>query len=440
VEHNVVTVSNAAGVRCLVSGRDDVEAVLDFGALPVAGYLCGTREEALRAPRFPHRVGIGRESEHVQQCDRSARTMLAELVYQDYQPTYSQSRVVSDYVARFVQFAANTAGARKGDTVLEVGSNDGAALEVARARGFDVVGFDPSAKALMPDTGVEFVPAFFGMDIATKWVQGRKRPRVIFSRHTLEHAFDPVDFLTAAGAILDPEGAIVIEVPYLRLQLRGNHFEGMSVQHESFFSIASMLRCLEAAQLRATAVTLVPLDGGSMVITARPREAVNGVAPTPALAALLALEAEEGLTQPRGLEAFRESFEVFKRQVRDALTRAVDDGRRIAAYGAGSKGHQVLNALCLDSSIVSCVVDDTPGKAGKFVPGCGLPVVTQKEVLEDLPDIVLVTAPTHIKELLANTRSLQSAGASFFVTTPAFGPAVSENLDVNAGAAGLLGR
>jgi NDP-4-keto-2,6-dideoxyhexose 3-C-methyltransferase len=418
-----------SSVACLISGRDDVHPVLDFGSLPVAGYLCDTREEAVRAPRFRHCMGIGQISGHVQQFDRSARQFLANTVYRDYQPTYSRSRVVSDYLARFVAYAASIAGARSGDTMLEIGCNDGSGLMAAHSQGFSAVGFDPSAARLAAENkDVEIVAEFFTADTASRWQRGRQRPRAVFTRHTLEHSDNPVEFLSTAKSIVDPEGAILIEVPYLRLQLQGNHFEGMSVQHESVFSVTSMLKCLEAAELEAISIRLVPLDGGSMVVAARPRRQGHEADWNAEIAALLGVEKDEGLATSAGLDRFATRFSAFTQQTQEFLRRTTAAGRRVVAYGAGSKGHQLLNVLKADSEMVSFVIDDTAGKPGKFVPGCAIPVISQREAVELRPDVVLVTAPTHVREVFNNSQALRERGAVFFATTPCFGPVVTETL------------
>jgi hypothetical protein len=90
----------------------------------------------------------------------------------------------------------------------------------------------------------------------------------------------------------------------------------------------------------------------------------------------------------------------------------------ICAFGAGSKGQAMLNMLGLSRDVVPFVIDDTPGAAGKFVPGVGTEVVALSD--ERIGDVRLlfITAPTHIAELARRARSRFQPGLPILATAP----------------------
>lgn len=57
---------------------------------------------------------------------------------------------------------------------------------------------------------------------------------LLFTRHTLEHVFDPINFMQAISIVLEDEGLAVIEVPYLPYQLSSSQYGAMTHQHISF--------------------------------------------------------------------------------------------------------------------------------------------------------------------------------------------------------------
>ena len=59
------------------------------------------------------------------------------------------------------------------------------------------------------------------------------------------------------------------------------------------------------------------------------------------------------------------------------------DGKSIAAYGAAAKGNTFLNYCGLGRDDLDFVIDMSPAKQGRFLPGSLVPVVS-KEVLADI--------------------------------------------------------
>ncbi|MDP1807292.1 MAG: hypothetical protein Q8K72_19095, partial [Acidimicrobiales bacterium] len=78
------------------------------------------------------------------------------------------------------------------------------------------------------------------------------------------------------------------------------------------------------------------------------------------------------------------------------LDRLVGSGRRVAVWGAGSKGTTFLNLLEAGGD-VGQVVDINPRKAGRHIPGTGQRVVTPDEM--EPPDVVIVMNPEYRVEI-----------------------------------------
>lgn len=75
-----------------------------------------------------------------------------------------------------------------------------------------------------------------------------------------------------------------------------------------------------------------------------------------------------------------------------------------AIWGAGAKGATFLNVVDPDCEFIKFVVDLTPEKQGKFIPGTGHPIVSYK-VLKD--ELVLLMNPNYHEE---NQKLLDEAG------------------------------
>lgn len=124
---------------------------------------------------------------------------------------------------------------------LDIGCNRGMLLEAARRRGWQVTGIEIAEEAaqrartqfgltVYPDiAAVEHEPPF---DVVTAW-------------HVLEHTYDPVAFLCAAKARLEPGGVLALQVPaYEHLEdyrARGQ-FGGIVCAVHNFYFTETTLR------------------------------------------------------------------------------------------------------------------------------------------------------------------------------------------------------
>ena len=67
-----------------------------------------------------------------------------------------------------------------------------------------------------------------------------------------------------------------------------------------------------------------------------------------------------------------------------------DEGCTIVGYGAAAKGNTFLNYCGINSNFITAVVDETPMKIGTVLPGSGIPVVDELELVKINPDVVII--------------------------------------------------
>jgi len=390
-----------------------------FGAMPVAGYLDPDETSSKNARRFELGIAICQNDGLVQQAYSDSKESLIKLVYTNFQPTYTTSGLVSNYIESFLAKAIKSSGAKLGDYVMEVGSNDGLLLQLLKKRGMNPIGFEPSSdlSSRTRSLGIEVIEDFFGAESARNFIEHRPPVKLLISRHTLEHAFDPLDFLHGIEIVLEPEGLAVIEIPYLRLQMMNGHFEAMTFQHTTFFTINSIDKALRCAGLQPVDVTFVDMDGGSMVIFLR-KVNIRQKSRVDEIENILAFERTWQLDRGSGYKAFFQNVNLICKRARNHLTELSDKGCKIVGYGAGSKGQSLLNMLRLDTKQVPFVIDDTPGNAGKYIPGTGILVISSRDARASHSDVIFITAPTHIQEILQKEIYRRKDGTKFLATVP----------------------
>ncbi|MBV9992714.1 MAG: class I SAM-dependent methyltransferase [Alphaproteobacteria bacterium] len=135
--------------------------------------------------------------------------------------------------------------------LLDIGSGPGFFLVTAQARGWQVKGIEPSrqASAHARSLGVEVVEGFFNAQSAPTL----GRFDVVHLNNVLEHIPDPIQLLTLARGLLEPDGLICVNVPNdfspLQLAARAAGATGdwwvAPPHHLNYFDFESLGRLLE---------------------------------------------------------------------------------------------------------------------------------------------------------------------------------------------------
>jgi len=161
----------------------------------------------------------------------------------------------------------------------------------------------------------------------------------------------------------------------------------------------------------------LPTHGGSLRIYASHVEDQTK-AHTGAVSRLILAERDAGLDHPETYAAFADQVRETKRQLLEFLIAAKRAGKRIAAYGAAAKGNTLLNYCGVRGDFIDYVVDRSPHKQGRYLPGTHLPIFHPDHVRETKPDYLLIL-PWNIKdEIVGQMAHIRDWGGRFVVPIP----------------------
>jgi SAM-dependent methyltransferase len=156
--------------------------------------------------------------------------------------------------------------------LLDIGSGTGDFLKTAKARGWRVLGIEPSrqASAAARKAGVEVAEGFFDEETAT----GLGRFDAVHLNHVLECVPDPVNIAVLARDLLEPGGVMGIAVPndFSPFQIAGRLACGAPEwwiappHHLNYFDFESGANLLERLGLRiAERTTSFPMEAFLMM-------------------------------------------------------------------------------------------------------------------------------------------------------------------------------
>jgi hypothetical protein len=179
---------------------------------------------------------------------------------------------------------------------------------------------------------------------------------------------------------------VFIEVPNVLYTLRDLGIWDLIYEHCSYFSAPSLARLCEDAGLRVE--RMAPAFGDQFLCAEATAETSGSPRPWDGeLAQLIELAA-------RFADEYRAKAAYWQRRLEELRA----EGRRVALWGAGSKGVTLVNTV-FGGDFVSCLVDLNPRKHGRFVPGTGQMVVAPAELKSIWPDVVIVMNPLYRDEI-----------------------------------------
>lgn len=258
--------------------------------------------------------------------------------------------------------------------VIEVASNDGTVLAPFRDAGLRVLGIEPAGRIaeMARRAGIETISEFFGRDLAPEVARSHGPADLILARHVFAHVPDVRDFLEGARALLAVDGAILIEVQYLKPLLEGLQFDTIYHEHMSYWAIQPLERLCAALDLALVDTRPVALHGGSILFEIR--HAGGELGGSRRLEAMRKAELEAGTCDPATHADFAARVRDWTATFSTLLEELETGGARLIGYGAAAKANTALNTCPEAAGRLRVILDKNPLKQGTFTPGTHLRV------------------------------------------------------------------
>jgi SAM-dependent methyltransferase len=402
-------VTDPAG-GCRFCGTTLRQSFADLGTSPLANSY--VNDPAASERFFPLHAYVCEECFLVQ---LPAAASAEEIFADDYAYFASYSSSWVDHARRYVETAVERFGLGAESSVVEIASNDGYLLQFFVERGIPALGVEPAANVarVAEERGIPTVVRFFGRALAEE-LRERRPAELLVANNVLAHVPDLNDFVAGIAALVAPEGVATLEFPHLLRLIEETEFDTIYHEHFSYFSFLTAERVFAAHGLELFDVEELPTHGGSLRIYARHAGGEVGAA----VAELRERELAAGLGDLALYASFEERVREAKRSLLEFLVEAKREGRSLAAYGAAAKGSTLLNYCGVRTDFVDYVVDRSPHKQGRLLPGTRIPIVAPERVAETRPDYLLVLAWNLVDEIAEQMAHVREWGCRFVTPLP----------------------
>ena len=404
----------AAPPKCRLCSSPLAHTFVDLGASPLANSYLEPSQLDGGEPFYPL---------HVRVCDQCLLVQLPMLaapgeIFSEYAYFSSYSDSWVDHARRYVETVAERFDLDGSSQVVELASNDGYLLQFFQSRGVRALGIEPAANvaAAAKERGIDTVVDFFGERLALELLEQGLTADLIVGNNVLAHVPDVHDFVEGIRRLLKPDGVVTMEFPHLLRLIEERQFDTIYHEHFSYFSLGSAQRLFAAHGLVIFDVEQLPTHGGSLRVYAGHEAAPHRR--EAAVDELEATEREAGLDDLGTYLRFDETARAAKRDLLAFLIEAKRAGKQIAAYGAAAKGVTLLNFCGVGGDFIDYVVDRSPHKQGRFLPGVRLPILAPEHVAETRPDVLLILPWNLGREIAEQMAFVRSWGCELVVPIP----------------------
>jgi hypothetical protein len=401
--------------RCRFCGTPLRHTVVDLGVTPLCESFLIADQLNQMEPFYPL---------HVYVCEQCFLVQLEEYVspehiFTEYAYFSSYADTWLEHCKRYADMMVERFHLTHQSQVVEVGSNDGYALQYFIEKNIPSLGIEPAINVadVAIQKGVPTRTEFFGTESAQRLVREGMQADLLYGNNVMAQVPDLNDFVAGLKILLKPDGVMTIEFPHLMQLVAGNQFDTIYHEHFSYFSFITVEKIFSAHGLNLFDVEELPTHGGSLRIYA----CHNNDTSKPVSARALVLKQREqqaGLTELTYYAAFDEQVKETKRKLLEFLIEAKRAGKSVAGYGAPGKGNTLLNYCGIRTDFLDYTVDRNPYKQGKYLPGTHIPIYHPDKIAETRPDYVLILPWNFKDEIIHQLAFIRTWGGQFVVPIP----------------------
>ncbi|MAF36512.1 hypothetical protein CL622_05340 [archaeon] len=395
---------------CRLTGSQKLEAVVDFGMVPLANNL-PLVNKSNNVKKYPLKLQFCSDSYGCQ----LSYTAPPKKLFDHYLYVTSTSNTLREHFEKYASNIYKYLNLSKESLVVDIGSNDGLLLKNFKKLGARVVGVEPASNIcdIAIKNGVDTVNGYFNEYIVKNIITVKGKADVITVNNAFPHIADIHGLTSSINSLLKPNGVLILEVQYLLDTLKTVTFDNVYHEHLSYFSTLSLVEFFKTYNMELFKIEKVNTHGGSLRVFIKKQEC--NIQIDKSVDEQIKIEKEYGLDTIKPYQDFNKKINDRKINLLNLLKKLKGDNKKIVGYGAPAKATTLLNFFGVNNDFLDYIIEDNELKHGREVPGTNIPIVPKKMIDKNIPDYVLILAWNFSEEIIKNNLDFLSKGIKFIV-------------------------
>lgn len=398
-------------MRCKLTGKK-INPFMSFGKMPIAnGFL--DKKNFSKEFFYEMRVGFSEDFSLFQLDDHPSPKSMFHNNYPFYT---SSSNFMIKHFKKYANWSKKFLGPHS--KLIELGSNDGTFLKNFTKTNIESVGFEPSKNVHLKakNQGVLSINKFFNQKSISLVKSFYGNTSLICGANVICHIPDLNELFSCIIKLLNTNGIFVFEEPYLGSVFQKTSYDQIYDEHIYLFSCVSISKIAEFYDLRLIDAIPQITHGGSMRYVLARKDSKWKVSKN--VNKIMSEEYSFNLDNNQFCKIFRDNCEKSKKNLRKKLIDLKNNNKKICGYAATSKSTTILNYCNIGKDLIDFITDTTPEKIGKFTPGTHIPVIDHKNFLYNKPDIAVLFAWNHKKEIFLKEKNFKKSGGKWLTFFP----------------------
>lgn len=396
--------------KCILDNKSNLDFVYNFGKMKPTGIFKKNKVDPINLSlNFCKKYNFG----------QITKSLKPNIMFNDYYYRSGVTSTMKDHFNYLVELIKKKVEKNNRLNILDIGCNDGTFLNILDKKfpNSDCYGLDPSKAindARLKLKKYKFIKDFF----PSKKLINKKKLHNKFKLITCTSVFydfpNPVRALKDVRKMLSPDGIFLCEVNYFVDLIKKCNFDMISHEHLSFYSLKAFLYCCSKAKLNIIDVKQNEMNGGNIVFlcSKNPKHQVNS-------SVNKILKKEDIFFKTNWKKNFIEKINNSKKDILKHLKKLKKNEKKVAIYGASTRGDTVLQLFPEIENYVDFAIDKMKMKHGLDMPGTNIKIYHETKTPYKV-DSYFVLPYYFMKEFIKKEKKFINDGGEMFTFKPKF--------------------
>lgn len=405
--------------KCRICGNADLVPILNLGSQYLTGVFPRSKTEHITVG--PLELVKCRDEHNAKACGL-VQLRHSYNHYEMYGSNYGYrsglNKTMVNHLHNKVRKVEEFIKLRKGDLIIDIGSNDSTLLQAYQPNGLLLVGIDPTGQKFRkyyPEY-VRLIPDFFSAESVRKNF-GDRKAKVITSIAMFYDLESPVDFARQIHDILADDGVWIFEQSYMPTMLEMNAYDTICHEHLEYYCLKQIKWIMDAVGLKIIDIEFSKVNGGSFSVSAAKQDSPYNEN-TELIQKVLFEESQRALNTLIPYKQFKQRVLNHRAEILKFIKQVKSENKKIFGYGASTKGNVILQYCNISENDIPYIAEVNSDKFGCYTPGTNIPIVSEEDAKKMKPDYFMVL-PWHFRDnIIERERNYLNSGGKLLFPLP----------------------